>query len=184
MKNKKTGIRFFSVPQWKKIENYLRKQHQNGWEFVSVNGICLYHFQKCEPKDVVYQLDYHPDSISQKNEYIQIFNDCNWEYLQNYGGYSYFRKAASEMDGTEEQIFCDDASRLDMMKRVFTGRMISLFILFLFVIIPQIIMQSQMNTAFHRGLMVFFSIMFGVYLAMFISFAIPFWKYYKSVHKK
>lgn len=184
MKNTKTEIRFFSVPEWKKEEKYLREQHKNGWEFVKLNGLCCYHFQKCEPKDIVYQLDYNPDSTFQKSEYIQMFHDCGWEYLQNYVGYSYFRKAASEMNGTEEEIFCDDASRLDMLKRVLKGRMLPLFVMFFLVIIPQIIMQSQINTSFNRGLMVFFCIMFVIYLGMFLSFAIPFWKCYQSIHKK
>lgn len=183
MKNTKTELKFFSVPEWKKEEKYLRERHKNGWEFVKVNGLCLYHFQKCEPKDMVYQLDYNPDSTLQKDEYIQMFRDCGWEYLQNYVGYSYFRKAASEMDGTEEEIFCDDASRLDMMKRVFKGRMIPLLTIFFLIIIPQIIQQSLISTSFSHGLMVFFCVMFGVYLLMFISFAVPFWKYYKSVHR-
>ncbi len=184
MKNIKTEIRFFSVPEWKKEEKYLREQHKNGWEFIGLNGLGLYHFQKCEPKDVVYQLDYNPDSTSQKSEYIQMFSDCGWEYLQNYAGYSYFRKAASEMDGTEEEIFCDDASRLDMMKRVFTGRMIPLLVIFFLIIIPQIFMQNRMNDPFSHSLMVFFCVMLVIYLGIFISFAIPFWKYYRAVHKK
>ncbi len=118
MKNTKTEFRFFSIPEWKKEEAYLRERHKDGWAFVKVDGLGLYHFQKCEPRDIVYQLDYNTDSTNQKDGYVQLFEDCGWEYLQNYMGYSYFRKAASEMDGTEE-IFCDDASRLDMMKRVF-----------------------------------------------------------------
>lgn len=184
MKKIKTEIKFFSVPEWKKEEEYLRKQHKNGWEFIGVNGFCMYHFQKSEPKDMVYQLDYNPDSVSQKEEYIQMFNDCGWEYLQNYVGYSYFRKAASEMDGTEEEIFCDDASRLDMMTRVFKGRMIPLLTIFFLIIIPQIFMQSQIHTPANKGLMVIFCVLFVIYLALFISFAIPYWKYYKSVHKE
>lgn len=184
MKNIKTEIRFFSVPEWKKEENYLREQHKNGWEFIGLSALCFYHFQNCKPTDMVYQLDYNSDSISKNREYIQMFSDCGWEYLQNYAGYSYFRKAASEMDGTEEEIFCDDASRLDMMKRVFKGRMIPLVVLFFSVIIPQIIMQSLVNTPANRVLLICFCAMFGIYLGIFILFAIPFWKYYKSVHKK
>lgn len=38
MKNTKTELRFFSVPQWKKEEKYLREQHRNGWKFIKVNG--------------------------------------------------------------------------------------------------------------------------------------------------
>lgn len=184
MKHTKTEIKFFSIPAWKKEENYLREQHKNGWEFVSVSGFCLYRFRRCEPKDVVYQLDYNPDSLTNKYEYIQMFRDCGWEYLQNYMGYSYFRKDFSEMDGAEEHIFCDDASRLDMMKRVFTGRMTPLLVVFFCIIIPQMIMQSLHNTYETHVFAVFFYIMFVIYLGLFISFAIPFWKYYKSVHKK
>ena len=72
MKQTKTEIRFFPIPAWKKEENYLRKQHQNGWEFISVNGLCLYHFRRCEPNDVIYQLDYNPDSLTNKHEYLAI----------------------------------------------------------------------------------------------------------------
>lgn len=183
MNDIKTEIKVFSIPEWKKEENYLREQHKNGWEFVSVNGFCCYHFKRCEPKDVVYQLDYNPDSCDKNKEYIQMFNDCGWEYLQNYFGYSYFRKAVSEMNGTEEEIFCDDASRLEMMKRVFAGRMTTLLVVFFLIIIPQMIMQSQINTPANHGLMILFCVLFVIYLGMFISFAIPFWKYYKSVHK-
>lgn len=184
MKDTKTEIRFFTISEWKKEEDYLRAQHKNGWEFVKVNGFCLYHFIKCEPKDVVYQLDYNPDSVSQKDEYIQMFKDCGWEYLQNYVGYSYFRKAASEMDRTEEEIFCDDMSRLEMMKRVFNGRMIPCFVSFFLIIIPQIFLQIGRDMVIHRCLLAFFCVMFVFYLVMFVSFAIPFWKYYNSVHKK
>ncbi|MDE6219985.1 MAG: DUF2812 domain-containing protein [Lachnospiraceae bacterium] len=184
MKNTKTEIRFFPIPTWKKEENYLREQHQNGWKFVKLNGVCLYHFQKCEPEDIIYQLDYNPDSTSQKSEYIQMFRDCGWEYLQNYVGYSYFRKAASEMNGTEEEIFCDDTSRLDMMKRVFTGRMIPLLIIFFLIIIPQIIVQSRIHTPAHRSLMAIFCVMLCLYLGIFVSFAVSYWNYYKSAHEK
>lgn len=181
MKNTKTEIRFFSVSAWKKEEAYLREQHKAGWEFSHVNGLCCYHFRRCEPKDVVYQLDYHPDSAAKQSEYLQMFRDCGWEYLQNYVGYSYFRKAASEMDGTEEEIFCDDASRLDMLKRVFVGRMLPLLAFFLTVILPQIYLQSHTS---HPVMFGFFCVMFVLYLAMFISFAIPYLKYYKAAHRK
>ncbi len=184
MKNTKTEIRFFSVPEWKKEEQYLREQHKNGWEFVSVSGLCLYRFQKCEPKDVVYQLDYNPDSQTNKNEYVKMFTDCGWEYLQNYAGYSYFRKAVSEMGATEEEIFCDDASRLDMMKRIFTGRIASLMIIFFLFIIPQLVSRTMFYTSANSILLTLLFVMFFIYLAIFLSFAVSFWKCYKTIHKK
>ena len=183
MKDTKTELKFFTIPEWKKEENYLRKQHKNGWEFVSVNFIGLYHFKKCEPKDVIYQLDYNPDRIIQKNQYIQTFHDCGWEYLQNFFGYSYFRKAVSEMNGTEEEIFCDDDSRLDMMKRVFRKRMIPLLCIFFLIIIPQIIMQSHFNRPENHVLAAIFCILSGVYIILFIVFAVQYWKYYRGIYR-
>lgn len=183
MKDTKTEFKLFSITEWKKEEKYLRERHKSGWEFISINFIGLYHFKKCEPKDVVYQLDYNPESVTQKNEYVQMFRDCGWEYLQNFAGYSYFRKAASEMDGAEEEIFCDDVSRLDMMKRVFTSRMIPLLCIFFLIIIPQIILQSQINSPVNHSLLVIFCIMFVLYLTLFTVFAIQFWKYYRLIRK-
>lgn len=183
MKSEKRELKFFSVPQWKKEEAYLREQHKQGWKFVKVTGLGLYHFQKCEPQDVVYQLDYNPTSTSGNSEYFQLFRDCGWEYIQNYMGYSYFRKNVSDMNGTEEEIFCDDASRLDMMKRVFTRRMIPLLVIFFCIIIPQLFMQSHSHTAFSLGLTIVYWVMFCLYLGIFILFAIPFWNYYKSTRK-
>lgn len=183
MKNTKTEWRFFSVPEWKKEEAWLREQHKRGWKFVCVSGFCVYHFEKCVPEDVIYQLDYNPDGVAHKEEYMKMFSDCGWEYLQDYVGYSYFRKAASEMNGTEE-IFCDDASRLDMMDRVFKGRLIPLLAVFFLIIIPQIFYQSRSDTPFGRGLMIVFGVMFVLYAGIFISFAIPYRKYYKAVHKE
>ena len=105
----KKAVKFFSVVDWEKEQNYLRKMHQQGWKFVRLTALCVYHFEKCEPEDVIYQLDYNADGLAHKEEYMQLFADCGWEYLQDYLGYSYFRKSASQTDGAEE-IFCDDAS--------------------------------------------------------------------------
>lgn len=183
MNNTKTERRYFSVPEWKKEESYLREQHKNGWKFVKVSGFCVYHFEKCIPEDVIYRLDYNQDGISHKEEYVKMFNDCGWEYLQDYVGYSYFRKAASDTDG-EEEIFCDDASRLDMMKRVFRGRLVPLLTVFFLIIIPQMIMLILIDTPWGRFLSILYGIMFAMYLGLFISFAIQYRKYYRSVHKE
>lgn len=180
MKNTKTQLRYFSVPAWKKEEAYLRQMHQKGWRLVRVSGFGVYHFERCEGEDVVYQLDYNPDGIAHKDEYVKMFGDCGWEYLQDYMGYSYFRKAAAQMDGDEE-IFCDDASRMDMMKRVFKGRMVPLLVIFFAIILPQLLLQSSVDTPLSRGIRIAYCVLFVVYLALFISFAIH---YYKALHRE
>ena len=182
MKNTKTEVRFFTITEWEKEQDYLRQQHQKGWKFVRVNFIGLYHFEKCEPEDVIYQLDYNPEGLEHKEEYVQMFRDCGWEYLQDYVGYSYFRKAAALMDG-EEEIFCDDASRADMMRRVFKGRMIPLFILFFLLILPNLYTQFQNDSLEGRILSALFLLLFVIYLSIFVCFALRFRRFYKSLHE-
>ena len=121
MKNEQVKYRFFTIFQYKQEEEFLRQQHNNGWRFTKLNALICYRFEKCEPQDVVYQLDYNPDGIAHKAEYVQMFRDCGWEYLQDYVGYSYFRKPTSEMNGDEE-IFSDDSSRDDLLKQVINRR--------------------------------------------------------------
>lgn len=116
METKKT-FKFFSIFEHEKEEDYLRKMHLLGWKFVKVSGFAVYHFEKCVPEDVIYRLDYNKDGIKNKDEYVRMFNDCGWEYLQDYVGYSYFRKPALAAAGTNE-IFCDEDSKQQMFKRV------------------------------------------------------------------
>lgn len=88
----KREFRFFSILEYEEEQAYLRAMHQSGWKLLRVSGLCLYSFEACEPEDVVYQLDYNKDGLAHKAEYVQMFADCGWEYLQDYVGYSYFRK--------------------------------------------------------------------------------------------
>ena len=138
MKEEKKELRFFSIAAWKKEEAYLRMQHLTGWRFTGVTSAGVYHFKKCEPEDVIYQLDYNPDGLAHKDEYVEMFRDCGWEYLQDFAGYSYFRKPVSKMHGQEE-IFCDDESRLDMIERVYRWRILPLTLLFLAGLLPSLL---------------------------------------------
>ena len=171
MKNTKTRFQYFSILQWKEEQEYLRAQHKQGWKLVRVDLIGRYLFEKCEPEDVVYQLDYNPEGDGHKAA-----------YLQDYVGYSYFRKPVSQMKG-EEEIFCDDASRADMMKRVFKGKMIPLACILLLVILPNIYMQSRINTVSSHILLGVLIALLAIYAVLFASFGIRLWKYMKSLHQ-
>ena len=132
----------------------------------------MYHFEKCEPEDVIYRLDYNREGILHKSEYTKMFEDCGWEYLQDYVGYSYFRKPAAEAEGADE-IFCDDDSRLEMLKRVFRRRIILLIILFLCLLLPGFIRTLYCREYFDAALM---GIVIVMYLVLFAAFT---WKYRK-----
>lgn len=69
-----------------------------------------------------------------QEDYIQMFADCGWEYIQDLNGFSYFRKPKQAMNG-EEEIFCDEQSKQDMIKRVYQGRVIPLIIVFIFFLL-------------------------------------------------
>lgn len=171
METKKT-FKHFTIYDYEKEQDYLRQMHKSGWKFVKVSGFCVYHFEKCVPEDVVYQIDYNQDGIANKEEYVKMFNDCGWEYLQDYVGYSYFRKPASQTDGAEE-IFCDDSSREQMVQRIFKGRVIPLLLLFFSVLVPGFIR----NLYCERYVI---AIMFGIVTVLYVvDFGIFSYKYYK-----
>ena len=170
MRMRKTALKFFTIADWEKEAQYLSEQHRAGWKLERVSGLCVYHFVKCQPENVVYQLDYNPDRDNE--EYIQMFRDCGWEYLQDYVGYSYFRKAAARMNG-DEQIFCDDASRLSMLSRIFRRRMIPLMVLFLLVLLPCTVINAMkgdvVNAVLIAGVLL-------LYLSVFVKIGGAFWK--------
>ncbi len=177
MKNEKMKIRLFTVMQWKKEQEFLRREHKNGWKFTRRGNFGCYHFEKCEPEDVVYQIDYNPEGIANKAEYVQMFSDCGWEYLQDYNCFCIFRKPVSKMNGDEE-IFCDDASRLDLIKRVFRGRLLPCIFLFFGCVIPQLILQVRRG---NTSLLGFYIVLAVIILILFLQFAIQYWKYKKSL---
>ena len=166
METKKV-FKYFTIVNHEKEEEYLRSMHKDGWKFKKVSGFCMYHFEKCEPEDVIYRLDYNRDGILHKSEYTKMFEDCGWEYLQDYVGYSYFRKAAAEAVGADE-IFCDDDSKLEMLKRVFRRRVILLLMIFLFLLLPGFIRTLYCREYFDAVLM---GIVMIMYLVLFTSFS-------------
>ncbi len=176
MKTKKQ-FKWFTVFEYEKEQEYLRDMHKKGWKFVKVSGFGMYHFQECQPEDVIYQLDYNQEGLSQKDEYIKMFNDCGWEYLQDYAGYSYFRKSVSE-SGIAEEIFCDDESRLQMMERVIKGRMLPLLVLFFAVLLPQFVLNACVYNNYTIATIT------GIILVMYISvFGICAQKYFQYKNK-
>lgn len=182
MKNTKTEWKFFSIADWEKEEQYLRRQHQNGWKFTGVSFLMAYHFVRCEPEDVVYQLDYNP--AANKQEYLQIFRDCGWEYLQDYVGYSYFRKPASAMQG-EEEIFSDDASRLDMLRRIIKGRLLPLLPIFLLCVLPNLLRPvNAYSGSVEYALLGMFIFLGALYSFVFVYFGWQFYKLYNRLQRK
>ncbi len=182
MKDTKKEFKWFSISDYDKEQEYLGEMHKNGWKLKKIAWPGIYCFEKCAPKDVVYQLDYNPEGISSKTEYVKMFSDCGWEYLFDFVGYSYFRKESDNMNG-EEEIFCDDESRLDMMKRVFKGRVVPLITIFFGIIIPQLFMHTNQSGEHFLGdfLTITFFVMFILYLSIFFTYGSQFFRYERKL---
>ena len=69
MGNTKKEFKWFTITQYKQEEEYLSSMHRRGWKFTKVIFPGFYFFEKCEPENVTYRLDYNQDGIANKADY-------------------------------------------------------------------------------------------------------------------
>ena len=81
MSELKKEFRWFNIMDYKKEETYLSKRHQKGWKFKKVTFPGIYTFEKCEPENVIYQLDYNKDGGSTFSSLFLLFNSSILSYL-------------------------------------------------------------------------------------------------------
>ena len=75
-------FRFFSLAEYGEEQKFLEEMHQKGWKLKSYTVFRGYVFEKCIPENWIYQLDYR-DEVEDLNAYIQLFQDCGWEDIQD-----------------------------------------------------------------------------------------------------
>ena len=167
-KDVKKEFKYFTIFNHHAEEEYLRDMHGKGWRFTGVTGFGTYHFERCEPEDVVYQLDYSGRKRSEKNEYLKLFSDCGWEYINDFVGYSYFRKSASEMK-ENEGIFSDGDSEKEMLKRVYTRRSMSMVLIFSIQLLPIFVLSLIKGRYLTSAI---YGVIIGIYMAFFIACAV------------
>lgn len=136
MMEKKVVYRIFTIADYEREALYLRKMHAKGWKLRKVSYSILlfavkYTFEKCQPEQVSYQLDFYPMKKSERASYLQLFKDCGWEHITDFNGFSYFRKLHSGIESDVEfEIYNDAAGKLAMVKRILTRRMLPILLLF------------------------------------------------------
>lgn len=134
---KKVVYRIATIADYDREALYLRKMHAEGWKLKEVTYSKLvvavkYTFEKCQPEQVSYQLDFYPMKKSERVSYLQLFKDCGWEHITDFNGFSYFRKAHSEIESDAEfEIYNDVAGKLAVVKRILIMRMLPILLLFL-----------------------------------------------------
>ena len=140
MMEKKVVYRIATIADYDREALYLRKMHAGGWKLKEVTYSNLvvavkYTFEKCQPEQVSYQLDFYPMKKSESASYLQLFRDCGWEHIIDFNGFSYFRKLHSGIESDAEfEIYNDAAGKLAMVKRILTRRMLPILLLFLALI--------------------------------------------------
>ena len=134
---KKIVYRIFTIADYEREALYFREMHAKGWKLRKVSYSILlfvvkYTFEKCQPEQVSYQLDFYPMEKSERSSYLQLFKDCGWEHITDFNSFSYFRKAHSEIESDAEfEIYNDATGKLAMVKRILIMRMLPILILFL-----------------------------------------------------
>ena len=133
---KKVVYRICTIADYDREALYLREMHAQGWKLkeVSYSNLVVavkYAFERCQPEQVVYQLDFYPMKKSERASYLQLFKDCGWEHITDFNGFSYFRKLHSEIESDAEfEIYNDVAGKLAMIKRILIMRMLPILLLF------------------------------------------------------
>ena len=134
---KKVIYRIATIADYDREALYFREMHVKGWKLTEVSYSNLvvavkYTFEKCQPEQVSYQLDFYPMKKSERASYLQLFKDCGWEHITDLNSFSYFRKAHSEIESnTEFEIYNDATGKLAIIKRILIMRMLPILILFL-----------------------------------------------------
>lgn len=172
MKNTKTLFRFFTLFEYEEEEAFLEKQHKNGWKVTGFKLPGFYKFEKCEPEDMTYRIDFTNENGAKNAEYQQIFEDNGWEFLWSVNGFSIFRKEGFSSSEGNNEIFTDNASKLQMLQKIQQRRLLPLITIFLCAIVPNFVKGINGEFGSSTGdnvITVFFGIMFILYTYVFLK---------------
>ena len=133
---KKSVYRLVTIADYEREAIFLGRMHAEGWKLSKVSYSYLlvavkYSFEKCQPEQVSYQLDFYPMEKSERTSYLQLFKDCGWEHITDFNGFSYFRKFLAGIESDAEfEIYNDSTGKLAMVKRILIMRVFPIFLLF------------------------------------------------------
>lgn len=130
MKTKKE-LKLFLITDFEQEEAYLSAMHQKGWKFTGIQGSMVYCFEACEPADVVYKMDFKPNTEKDTESYRQLYQDYGWEYVTVCNNFYIFRKS-NVADG-DLDIFSDENSKQAMIKQIFRRRFLLALAIYLVV---------------------------------------------------
>ena len=182
---KKIVYRIFTIAVYDREALYFREMHAKGWKLKKVSYSILlfavkYTFEKCQPEQVSYQLDFYPMKTSDRTSYLQLFKDCGWEHITDFNGFSYFRKAHSEIESDAEfEIYNDATGKLDIVHRILRLRLLPV-LFFLSMLIPLFLKLLSERDVF-SGLVFLLTIIDCVLLfALVVQISYIFWSLFQK----
>jgi len=106
---------FFLVWQEERESRWLKSMSAQGWHLKQV-VVFLYRFEKGEPRDYEYSLDFITGAKADLQEYRGLVEDTGWQYIDNMSGWQYFRIDADKAESAE--IYTDMDSLKAKYRRV------------------------------------------------------------------
>ena len=163
-----TKIAFWTIADFKEEEVWLREMAREGLHLLRMVVPCFYIFEKGEPRDVIYRLDF--TNNAEGGDYARMLGEFGWENCGRCMGWIYWRRDADALaNEAEGELFSDDQSRLDMVKKVVQTRMLPLLVIFFCCVLPQFIRALDGEYIWGGGFFLgFFTVMFVIYVYLFI----------------
>ena len=185
MMDKKIVYRIATIADYDREALYLRKMHAEGWRLKEVTHSNLvvavkYTFEKCQPEQMSYQLDFYPMKKSERASYLQLFKDCGWEHITNFNSFSYFRKLHSGIESDAKfEIYNDVAGKLAMVKRILTRRMLPI-LLFFSALLPVFSKFLGRGSYFSWEVFLIFIIDWVLLIVFVIQISYIFWRLFQK----
>ncbi len=185
MMETKVIYRIATIADYEREAVFLGKMHAEGWKLKEVTYsnlvvVVKYTFEKCQPEQVSYQLDFYPMKKSERASYLQLFKDCGWEHITDFNGFSYFRKLYSGVESDAEfEIYNDTAGKLAVVKRILTRRMLPILLLFL-ALLPVFSKFVTGGSSFRWEVFLIFIIDWILLIVFVLQISYIFWRLFQK----
>ena len=182
---KKVVYRITTIADYEREAVFLGEMHAKGWKLkeVSYSNLVVavkYSFEKCQPEQMSYQLDFYPMKKSDRASYLQLFKDCGWEHIIDFNGFSYCRKLHSGIESdTEFEIYNDATGKLAMVKRILIMRMLPILLLFL-ALLPVFPKFVSGGSSFSWEVFLIFIIDWVLLIVFAIQISYIFWRLFQK----
>jgi len=166
----KRVFKIFFAWNEKKEQDWLESMSYKGWHLERV-GFMNYLFEKGSPKGYVYRFDFKITFKDDQDDYLAIFEDLGWEFIDRFSSWYYFRIDPEKQKGKSLEIYSDNPSLIKKYQRllifllVVTGPMI-------YFSIPKFIERSIISYGTSIGILYILLTVFSVIIEGLVIFAI------------